>query len=29
MTALVLTPGEASLSDWRAVFEGATPRLAD
>jgi histidine ammonia-lyase len=29
VTALVLTPGEASLADWRAVFEGATPRLAD
>ena len=29
MTPLVLRPGEASLSDWRAVFEGATPRLAD
>ncbi|MBI1406594.1 MAG: histidine ammonia-lyase [Caulobacter sp.] len=29
MSVLVLHPGEASLADWRAVFEGATPKLAD
>ena len=29
MTSLVIHPGEATLSDWRAVFDGAVPRLAD
>ncbi|HEV7255807.1 MAG TPA: histidine ammonia-lyase [Mesorhizobium sp.] len=29
MTGLVLTPGEARLGDWRAVHDGAIPRLDD
>ncbi|HTV68560.1 MAG TPA: histidine ammonia-lyase [Rhizobiaceae bacterium] len=27
MTELVLTPGSASLDDWRAIYRGATPKL--
>jgi histidine ammonia-lyase len=27
MTALVITPGKAALTDWRAVWEGAIPSL--
>ena len=29
MTKLVLTPGAVPLADWKAIYRGATPRLAD
>ncbi|HEY2482256.1 MAG TPA: histidine ammonia-lyase [Caulobacteraceae bacterium] len=27
MTAVILKPGQVSLSDWRRIYQGATPRL--
>ncbi|OAN56680.1 histidine ammonia-lyase [Sphingobium sp. TCM1] len=27
MSEIILTPGKATLSDWRAIYRGATPRL--
>ncbi|TGR61879.1 histidine ammonia-lyase, partial [bacterium M00.F.Ca.ET.194.01.1.1] len=29
MTELTLTPGNAALADWRAIYRGAVPKLAD
>ncbi len=29
MTIITLNPGSADISDWRAIWMGATPRLAD